>query len=55
MQLLNSRPESAVEIQLMIEESEERLTEEQIEELLDVVATHLPAENQEEATGSQWE
>lgn len=42
LQLLNNRPTSMVEMYLMVEEIEERMTEEQMARLMDAIITHLP-------------
>ena len=41
LQVLNHCPKSAVEIQLLIEDSEERLSESDVEELLSLIHSHL--------------
>ena len=46
--LINHRPGSAVEIQLLLENSEERFTEEQVEKLILIVEECLPAPALEE-------
>jgi DNA-directed RNA polymerase subunit F len=48
VQILNLCPTSAVEIQLIVEESEERLTEDQIYSLLEVITKYNPAEGDEQ-------
>ncbi|XP_046396339.1 DNA-directed RNA polymerase III subunit RPC9 [Ischnura elegans] len=42
LMLVNLRPMTPVEIQLIVEESEERMSDAQVEELLEVIAAHLP-------------
>ncbi|KAI8329247.1 RNA polymerase II [Chlamydoabsidia padenii] len=42
VQVLNLRPKSAVEIYLLIEECEERFSEEDLDNILEIVSTTLP-------------
>ena len=44
IQLINLRPSNPVELQYIIEDSEERFTIEQMDELLEFVMTNLPVE-----------
>ncbi|XP_054720611.1 LOW QUALITY PROTEIN: DNA-directed RNA polymerase III subunit RPC9-like [Uloborus diversus] len=54
LQLLNLRPTSLVEVQLLIEESEERFTEDQMNEILAVISDTLPpAPNSESQAPSE--
>jgi len=54
LMLINSPPTTALEIQLMIEESEERLTEEQVEQILQIMLQYFPhIQKLSEANGSQ--
>ena len=47
LQLINHRPASAVELQVLIEDSEERFTLDQMDDLLEFVMNNLPANNQD--------
>lgn len=49
LQLLNQRPASAVELQVLIEDNEERFSLEQMDELLQFVLDHLPESSQQAA------
>lgn len=42
LHLINLRPEHPVDIQVMIEEMEERLTEQEIDDILLIITTQIP-------------
>ena len=42
MQIANLRPKQALEVQLIVEEAEERFTEEELDELVDTICKVLP-------------
>lgn len=42
LQIINSRPKNPVELQLLVEESEERFSEETLNLIQDIVNEHLP-------------
>jgi hypothetical protein len=48
LQLLNLRPSNAVELQAIIDDSEERFSIEQMDSLLEFVQHHFPVENSNE-------
>ncbi|KAI8366250.1 HRDC-like protein [Blakeslea trispora] len=48
LQIINLRPKSTVEIYLVIEECEERFSEEDLEQMLLVIVTTLPRDDDEE-------
>lgn len=45
LQLINLRPTTAVEVQLVVEECEERLTEDQVNEIVTIVKQHFPLDD----------
>ena len=53
LQLLNNRPTSMVEMYLMVEETEERMTEEQMGQLMNAIVTHLPGPEPEVAVAEE--
>lgn len=48
IQLVNIRPQTAVEIQLLIEDSEERLSEEQVQRIIEIIKLYIPGPEEEE-------
>lgn len=44
IQIVNLRPKQALEVQLIVEECEERLSEEELDELVETICRILPKE-----------
>ncbi|XP_013196008.2 DNA-directed RNA polymerase III subunit RPC9 isoform X2 [Amyelois transitella] len=44
LMMVNTPPRTELEIQLIVQESEERLTEEEVQEIITIVNEHLPAD-----------
>lgn len=53
LQIVNQRPVTLVELQLLIEENEERFSEEAMENLLDVISKLLPIDIEVQQTHQQ--
>lgn len=51
LQIINHQPKTAVELQVLIEDAEERFTIEQIDKLLEFINDNLPAETGSDLSG----
>uniref|UniRef100_A0A915JKB3 DNA-directed RNA polymerase III subunit RPC9 n=1 Tax=Romanomermis culicivorax TaxID=13658 RepID=A0A915JKB3_ROMCU len=49
LQILNLRPTNAIEIQLIVEECEERLTEQQVDDLINLIEKYIPLKANDKA------
>ncbi|CAO3575841.1 unnamed protein product [Absidia cylindrospora] len=55
VQVLNLRPKSAVEIYLLIEECEERFSEEDLDNMLSIILTTLPRDDDDDPEEEEQE
>lgn len=55
LQIINHRPQTIVELQLLIEENEERFSEDAMQQLLDLVKQHLIDDQSEDESGQKDE
>ena len=51
LQIVNHQPKTAVELQVLIEDAEERFTIDQIDKLLEFISDNLPAETGSDLSG----